>query len=284
MASKLYNKSTNLLALIVDIPPHLMSLEGGCSHYLNSIAAFANLHLSASDSKKLCIVAATHNATRFLYPDASVSNKNVRQTDGRLENLLTLDENFEKNVKEMFSEKNINPKYTSKESLLSGAMARALLFIRRHTGSSRVTDGSTRILVIKVAAEESMGHYLNYINVYLTAQKIGVPIDVCCIGKDCGLLQQGADITGGYYHKVTQIESLLQQMVLLFDTGSSMLARPPPDTVDYRAACFCHRAVVNMAHVCSNCLSVYCKAVPLCSTCNEFFPVDMPKKIQKKKR
>ena len=75
MASKLYNKSTNLLALIVDIPPHLMSLEGGCSHYLNSIAAFANLHLSASDSKKLCIVAATHNATRFLYPDASVSNK-----------------------------------------------------------------------------------------------------------------------------------------------------------------------------------------------------------------
>jgi len=81
-----------------------------------------------------------------------------------------------------------------------------------------------------------------------------------------------------------KIESLLQQMVLLFDTGSSMLARPPPDTVDYRAACFCHRAVVNMAHVCSNCLSVYCKAVPLCSTCNEFFPVDMPKKIQKKKR
>lgn len=52
---------------------------------------------------------------------------------------------------------------------------------------------------------ESVGQYLNYINVYLTAQKLGVPIDVCCITTDCGLLQQGADITGGYYHKVTEV-------------------------------------------------------------------------------
>lgn len=56
---------------------------------------------------------------------------------------------------------------------------------------------------------ESVGQYLNYINVYLTAQKLGVPIDVCCISSDCGLLQQGADITGGYYHKITDVSTEL---------------------------------------------------------------------------
>ena len=58
----------SLLALVVDIPPHLMLLECGPHHYLNCILAFANLHLSASVNRKLCIVAATHSTTGFLYP------------------------------------------------------------------------------------------------------------------------------------------------------------------------------------------------------------------------
>ena len=58
----------SLLALVVDMPPHLMLLECGPHHYLNCVLAFANLHLSASVNRKLCIVAATHSSTEFLYP------------------------------------------------------------------------------------------------------------------------------------------------------------------------------------------------------------------------
>ena len=63
------------------------------------------------------------------------------------------------------------------------------------------------------------------------------------------------------------------------------LSIPPSPSVDYRAACFCHKNLIDMGNVCSNCLSVYCKAVPLCSTCNVFFQMEMPfKKTNKKKK
>ncbi|KAF2359208.1 TFIIH subunit Tfb4/p34 [Trinorchestia longiramus] len=284
----------NLLAIVVDIPPHLMLLECGPQHYLNAIIAFANLHLGASVNRKLCIVAATHSTTEFLYPPLYPDEQRVRQKDGRLEQLQCLDECVEQRLKDLMSYEQtqtngqINGSCSSSpDSLLSGAMGRALLFLRRFIGSSKAAANAARMLVLKVAGE-SVGQYLNYINVYLTAQKLGVPIDVCCLTTDCGLLQQGADITSGYYHKVTEPQSLLQTLVVLFSWGGrgagSHVALPPPDTVDYRAACFCHRALVNMANVCSNCLSVYCKTVPLCSTCNVFFPIEMPMKRATKKR
>lgn len=94
------------------------------------------------------------------------------------------------------------------------------------------------------------------------------------------------------FHLCFQVKSLLQTLIVLFSLGSwggggkggGLVSLPPPETVDYRAACFCHRALVNMANVCSNCLSVYCKAVPLCSTCNVFFPIEMPMKRSNKKK
>ena len=45
---------------------------------------------------------------------------------------------------------------------------------------------------------------------YLTAQKMGTAIDMCVVGEDCGLLQQGADITGGYYNKVDNVSIIIQ--------------------------------------------------------------------------
>jgi hypothetical protein len=46
------------------------------------------------------------------------------------------------------------------------------------------------------------------------------------------------------------------QWVFLPDvTLRKQLALPPPDPVDYRAACFCHRQLIDQGHVCSVCLS-----------------------------
>lgn len=295
------NGPANILSIIVDIPPHLVLLEGGPQHYLNCVLAFANIHLGASVNRKLCIVAATNKSTEFLYPGPDNNETTLRQKDGRLEQLLGLDECVEKQLKKLLSttphtsnghSNGQHADQLSGESLLSGAMGRGLLFLRRYIGCSKSSSNTARMLVVKVAGE-SVGQYLNYINVYLTAQKLGVQIDVCCINSDCGLLQQGADITGGYYHKITDVNALWQTLIVLFSSGSwngsnkgsnLLLSLPPPDTVDYRAACFCHRVLVNMANVCSNCLSVYCKAVPLCSTCNVFFPMDMPMKRPAKKK
>jgi transcription initiation factor TFIIH subunit 3 len=67
------------------------------------------------------------------------------------------------------------------------------------------------------------------------------------------------------------------------------LAVPTQRAVDLRASCFCHRRVVDVACVCSVCLSsasahlprcpgltrapVFCQPVPVCKTCKSKFPM-----------
>lgn len=45
------------------------------------------------------------------------------------------------------------------------------------------------------------------------------------------------------------------------------LRLPRQENVDFRAACFCHRRAVEMAYVCSVCLSIFCEASTECPTC-----------------
>jgi transcription initiation factor TFIIH subunit 3 len=50
---------------------------------------------------------------------------------------------------------------------------------------------------------------------------------------------------------------------------ADLLNSPSAETVDFRAACFCHRRVVDTGYVCSVCLSIFCE-VPEeaeCLTC-----------------
>ena len=115
---------------------------------------------------------------------------------------------------------------------------------------------------------------MNYMNAFLTAQRLGVPMDSCVLEKDSGLLQQGCDITGGRYFRLDKIDKFLQVLIWLFlpDTAQrSQLGLPTPANVDYRAACFCHRELVDVGFVCSVCLSIFCRFTPICSTCGTVF-------------
>ncbi|KAG0410694.1 hypothetical protein HPB47_012178 [Ixodes persulcatus] len=97
-----------------------------------------------------------------------------------------------------------------------------------------------------------------------------VIIDACVLEKDSGLLQQGCDITGGKYMKVPNHAGLLQYLLWVFlpdKTSRNYMVFPPPVHVDYRAACFCHRNLIEIGYVCSVCLSIFCAFSPICSTC-----------------
>jgi transcription initiation factor TFIIH subunit 3 len=50
---------------------------------------------------------------------------------------------------------------------------------------------------------------------------------------------------------------------------ADLLVTPSADAVDFRAACFCHRNVVDTGFVCSICLSIFCEVPPggECLTC-----------------
>lgn len=52
-------------------------------------------------------------------------------------------------------------------------------------------------------------------NVFFTAQKQNVVLDVCALDQHLSLLQQGCDITNGLYLKVPQISALLQFLLVI---------------------------------------------------------------------
>jgi transcription initiation factor TFIIH subunit 3 len=129
-----------------------------------------------------------------------------------------------------------------------------------------------------------------------------VTIDACQIyGGETVFLQQAAHLTGGSYLLPERRDALLQYLTVRHPSGPrahclsylQMAFLPPPsirkilsvptlDRIDFRAACFCHKNIVDIGYVCSVCLSsklflslyywrlilsVFCKPNPVCSTC-----------------
>ncbi|XP_075574724.1 general transcription factor IIH subunit 3 isoform X4 [Pelecanus crispus] len=95
------------------------------------------------------------------------------------------------------------------------------------------------------------------------------------------------DITGGIYLKVPHMPSLLQYLLWVFlpdQEQRSQLVLPPPVHVDYRAACFCHRNLIEIGYVCSVCLSIFCNFSPICSTCETAFKISLPPVMKAKKK
>jgi transcription initiation factor TFIIH subunit 3 len=141
-------------------------------------------------------------------------------------------------------------------------------------------------------------------------------------GANTVFLQQAAHLTGGSYIYLERRDALLQYLVVciyffLVCLPTNLNARfgkktkqkmtflpstvirkiisvPTEDKVDFRAACFCHKNIVDVGFVCSVCLSsmsrvcfqlttfffffiyfvftinfcpVFCQPIPVCSTC-----------------
>lgn len=48
--------------------------------------------------------------------------------------------------------------------------------------------------------------------------------------------------------------------------------------VDFRAACFCHKKILDIGFVCSVCLSIFCMTYPKCLTCDTIFDENVTQK------
>jgi transcription initiation factor TFIIH subunit 3 len=55
---------------------------------------------------------------------------------------------------------------------------------------------------------------MTYMNVFFTAQKQNIVIDVCALDKSLSLLQQGCDVTGGQYLNLPHLDGLLQYLLV----------------------------------------------------------------------
>jgi len=170
-------------------------------------------------------------------------------------------------------------------SAVVGALTKALCYINRleqanaanNSEDSREAQTSLepRILILPISSDRSAS-YVPLMNALFSAQKLKVTIDVCKIGGPSTVfLQQAAHLTNGAFVHLERKSALLQTLIMSFLSSASLrsiITVPSSSQVDFRAACFCHKNVVDIGFVCSVCLSIFCSPIPVCSTCKTKFP------------
>ncbi|NXN76112.1 TF2H3 factor, partial [Himantopus himantopus] len=286
----------SLLVVVIDTNPIWWGkkaqgeAEFTLSKCIDAVMVLGNSHLFMNRTNKLAVIASHTQGSRFLYPGkcwafadlsgdggSSVESNCSGSKDGKYELLTTINDAIAEEIKDLMTKTDMRGQQT--ETLLAGSLAKALCCILLITESSS-------LYVIK-AAEDSALQYMNFMNVIFAAQKQSILIDACVLDSDSGLLQQACDITGGIYLKVPHMPSLLQYLLWVFlpdQEQRSQLVLPPPIHVDYRAACFCHRNLIEIGYVCSVCLSIFCNFSPICSTCETAFKISLPPVMKAKKK
>ena len=174
---------------------------------------------------------------------------------------------------------------TTPTASIAGALTLALTYINKQTTilSSAIPISSnpsiqsrsapallSRILILSVSGDLAY-QYIPIMNTIFACQRLSIPIDIAKIAGDTVFLQQASDATRGTYLKLEHPQGLLQYLMMGFlpdQTSRRNLISPTQVGVDFRAACFCHRDVVDIGFVCSICLS---------STCDDYQSSPMPK-------
>jgi transcription initiation factor TFIIH subunit 3 len=125
------------------------------------------------------------------------------------------------------------------------------------SGQDAPTGLQTRIFVLSVSGD--LAHqYIPVMNTTFAAQRLRIPIDILKLAGDTVFLQQASDATKGIYMQPRNPQGLLQYLMMAFlpdQKARAHLVAPTQEVVDFRAACFCHRDVVDVGYVCSICLS-----------------------------
>ncbi len=161
---------------------------------------------------------------------------------------------------------------------LSGALTLALCHINKasqalsasnpNLADAAQASGTTaapplkgRILVLSVSDSEP-SQYIPTMNAVFAAAHSQVAIDTLALSGDSTFLQQASFNTSGIFLRVPDPKGLLTYLMfgMITDTEArDSLITPTQDTVDFRAACFCHGNVVDTGFVCSICLSIFCE-------------------------
>jgi transcription initiation factor TFIIH subunit 3 len=170
--------------------------------------------------------------------------------------------------------------------------------------STQILD--SRILLLSVSPSPDLAHqYIPIMNAIFACQRLSIPIDVLQIPLPVlpahassttsstaanttpaasPFLQQASDATHGIYISIppptsqsTPPSLITYLLTALLPSPSTRhhLVLPTSISVDFRAACFCHRNIISIGFVCSVCLSIFC-AVPEngdCLTCGTHLAV-----------
>ncbi|KAJ1984842.1 RNA polymerase II transcription factor B subunit 4 [Dimargaris verticillata] len=284
--ASLADDAPSLLVVILDANPLAWARSPvAFVDALKQIIVFLHAYLALKHDNQLAVIASTASACHYLYSlaptEAPVTSTTAAAAqDGNLyQRFKHVDEQILTNAQRVVHDAAQQSPLASTDAQtsvrLSNALSQALCYIGRHTrAEAPATTLQPRILVLTVS-DDSSQQYIQVMNCIFACQKLTIPLDACKItGSDSGFLQQAASLTQGLYVKLDHPSGLLEYLMLSFltDTVSRrILVAPQQRRVDFRAACFCHKKVVDIGYVCSVCLSIFCAFSPVCSTCRTKF-------------
>lgn len=193
-----------------------------------------------------------------------------------------VEEQVTHNLRQLLESTSADQLQATTSTMMAGALTMALSHINRRSiawaeargGAS--SDGPnagaenaaaetllSRILIVSVSSATGSAHqYIPIMNTIFACQRLRIPIDVCKLSGDAVFLQQACDATRGVYMSLSEPRGFLQYLMMAFlpdQRSRQHLVLPARVDVDFRAACFCHRRVVNIGFVCSICLSIFCE-------------------------
>ncbi|KAI0344672.1 transcription factor Tfb4 [Trametopsis cervina] len=277
------------LSVILDLSPtqwHLSGLPSNkpslpLSTFLSQMLAFLNAHMACKDENSLAVFGALPGKSVMLYSTTMPTDEQAIVPDSNTYRpFKILDSTVMQSILQQVNALG-EPEQEAPIDFV-GALTKSLCYINRVTNvASARTEGiiglpDPRILIISVSPDQSSS-YISIMNSIFSAQKLKVTIDVCKLyGTDSVFLQQAAHLTGGSYINVERPDALLQFLMMSFLPPPGirqLISVPTQDKVDFRAACFCHKDIVDIGFVCSVCLSIFCSPVPVCSTCRTKFPM-----------
>jgi len=316
----------SLLVIVLDTNPHAWTLLAPSlplSKAIANILVFINAHLAVNNANQVAVVASHSHRAIWLYPRPPSSSEDVEMSDATFPHVdnankygpfAFIEGALLKSLRELIStttEADISMTTTTQ---MAGALTLALAYINKATinftgitteaktapigvESNETPPGlQSRILVISVSGD--LAHqYIPIMNTTFAAQRLRIPIDILKLAGDTVFLQQASDATKGIYMQLRSPQGLLQYLMMAFlpdQRSRKHLIAPTQEVVDFRAACFCHRRVVDVGFVCSICLSIFCSPPEgaICLTCSTHLslgdygakPAVVPRKKKKKKK
>ncbi|KAJ4326813.1 RNA polymerase II transcription factor B subunit 4 [Fusarium piperis] len=318
----------SLLTIVLDTNPRAWAAIGNVlplSRAIANILVFVNAHLAFSNANQVALIAAHVDRAQWLYPtppkptrdasgDVSMGDAGPAQTSSsanKFPQFAQIEAAVLDSVRKLMDQ-TTEADLATTTTQLSGALTLALCHINKAAqalcsptanleDSHKATTTAPptlrgRILVISVSDSEP-SQYIPTMNAVFAAAHAQVAIDTLSLTGDPTFLQQACFNTGGTYLAATHPQGLLTYLMfgLIADTEArEALVAPTHDTVDFRAACFCHGRVVDTGFVCSICLSIFCELPENseCLTCGTKLslgnygakPAVVPRKKKKKRR
>jgi transcription initiation factor TFIIH subunit 3 len=264
------------------------------SKTIANILVFINAHLAFNNANQVAVIASHAHRAVWLYPRPSKTdrqNDDIDMTDGEAVKQSTVSNNANKyrpfavieddiitSLRELISTTTSYDVTSTSSTQMAGALTLALSYINKASLAYSDTDSSankpgndggdgsaqdapsglqSRIFVLSVSGD--LAHqYIPIMNTTFAAQRLRIPIDILKLAGDTVFLQQASDATKGIYMEPRSPQGLLQYLMMAFlpdQKARAHLVAPTQEVVDFRAACFCHRNVVDVGFVCSICLS-----------------------------